>query len=77
VNEASATDSPREVAVTLPQDHYRALRNRRFKIGLREAPAAVGDELKAKILTPSGVPQMLLDGGLLRGGQVTVLVGSL
>jgi hypothetical protein len=43
----------------------------------RQPPAAVGDELKAKILTPSAVPQVLLEGGLLRGGQVTVLVGSL
>jgi hypothetical protein len=41
----------------------------------RQPAAAVGDELKAKIFTPSAVPQVLLDAGLLRGGQVMVLVG--
>jgi len=41
----------------------------------RQPPAVVGDELKAKLLTPPAVPQVLLEGGLPRGGQVTVLVG--
>ena len=41
----------------------------------RQPPAAVGDELEAKLLTPSAMPQVLLEGGLLRGGRVTVLVG--